>query len=107
MKTRPVSLRLAEREIETLAARATEIGGTPTGIARQLIRAGLAGGDMTNQGERLMLIERRLVVIEQQNQSIVQAAVTQAETLQRLLKMFDALIAALSCGDAAQEAEPS
>lgn len=106
MKTRPVSLRLTAPEFETLKARAADVGGTPTGVARQMIRAALASGDAARQGERLMLIERRMVVIEHQNQSIAQTAEAQAETLQRLLKMFNALIAALSSGDVADEAGP-
>ena len=57
MKSRPISLRLTEREIETLEARAVDVGGTPTGVARHLIRAGLAGGDAAAQGERLIMVE--------------------------------------------------
>lgn len=96
MKTRPISLRLTAPEIETLAARAIELGGTATGVARQLIRAGLAGGDAAAQGARLMQIERRLTAVDQQCQALVRASETDAQALRRLAAMFDALIATLS-----------
>lgn len=44
-ETRPVSLRLAPRHIEQLKARAHTVSGTLTGVARELILTGLAGGD--------------------------------------------------------------
>ena len=62
--TRPVSLRLALRDIEQLQARAVIVSGTATGIARELILTGLAGGDNKALADRLMLIERRLVILE-------------------------------------------
>jgi hypothetical protein len=40
-----VSIRLTGAEIEQLQARAYAVSGTMTGIARDLIRCGLAGGD--------------------------------------------------------------
>ena len=41
----PVSLRLAMRDIEQLKTRARRVSGTLTGIVRELIVTGLAGGD--------------------------------------------------------------
>jgi hypothetical protein len=106
MKSRPVSLRLTEREIEALEARAVDVGGTPTGVARQLIRAGLAGGDAAAHGERLMQIERRLAAVDQQCQAILQLVEVEAQGLRRLSAMFDALIATLSGSDAMDESRP-
>ena len=80
--TRPVSLRLALRDIELLQARAVIVSGTATGIARELILTGLAGGDNKALAERLMLIERRLVALE--------------STGLDLCAKFDALLSALS-----------
>ena len=61
---RPISLRLAPRHIEALKARAHTVSGTLTGVARELILTGLAGGDNKALGERLMQIERRLAALE-------------------------------------------
>ena len=80
--TRPVSLRLSIRDIEQLQARALIVSGTATGIARELILTGLAGGDNKALAERLMLIERRLVALE--------------STVRDLCAKFDALLSALS-----------
>ena len=62
--TRPVSLRLAPRDIEQLKARAHTVSGTLTGVARELILTGLAGGDNKALAERLTQIERRLAALE-------------------------------------------
>ncbi len=62
--TRPISLRLARRDIEQLKARAHTVSGTLTGVARGLILTGLAGGDIKALAERLMGIERRLGALE-------------------------------------------
>jgi hypothetical protein len=62
--TRPISLRLARCHIEQLKARAFTVSGTLTGVARELIVTGLAGGDNKAQAERLMQIERRLTALE-------------------------------------------
>ena len=80
--TRPVSLRLALRDIEQLQARAVIVSGTATGIARELILTGLAGGDNKALADRLMLIERRLVALE--------------ATVRDLCAKFEALLSALS-----------
>jgi hypothetical protein len=56
--TKPVSIRLTEPEIEQLQAQAYSRPATVTGVARDLIRAGLTGGDNKAQADRLMQIER-------------------------------------------------
>jgi hypothetical protein len=98
-KTKPVSLRLTLAEFEQLQARAYPLSASPTGIARDLIRTGLAGGDNKALADRLMMIERRIAAIEQQNRDM--SARTQAidESTRSLLAMFDALLRALT-GDA-------
>ena len=80
-KTKPVSIRLARSEINQLQARAYTLSASVTGVARDLIRTGLAGGDNKALADRLMLIGRRIVALEQQSeetharvQSIDQAA---------------------------------
>jgi hypothetical protein len=67
-KTKPVSIRLARSEINQLQARAYTLSASVTGVARELIRTGLAGGDNKALADRLMLIERRLAALEQQSQ---------------------------------------
>src|SRR6266571_9172961 len=67
-RTKPVSIRLAKSEIDQLQARAYSLSASVTGIARDLIRIGLAGGDNKALADRLMMIERRIVAIEQQGQ---------------------------------------
>jgi len=62
--TQPISLRLARRDIEQLKARAHTVSGTLTGVARQLILAGLAGGDNRALADQLVHIERRLAALE-------------------------------------------
>ncbi len=62
-KTKPVSLRLTLAEFEQLQARAYPLSASPTGIARDLIRTGLAGGDNKALAHRLMMIERRIAAI--------------------------------------------
>ena len=52
--TQPISLRLARRDIELLKARAHTVSGTLTGVARELILTGLAGGDNKALAERLL-----------------------------------------------------
>jgi hypothetical protein len=44
-KTRPISIRLAASEIEQLHARAHRLSANISGVARDLIRTGLADGD--------------------------------------------------------------
>ena len=95
-KTKPISIRLAKGDIGQLQARAHTLSASVTGVARELIRTGLAGGDNKALADRLMLIERRIVTLEQQGlethariQSIDQAS-------RDLLAMFEALLKALT-----------
>jgi hypothetical protein len=95
-KTRPVSIRLTKDEIDQLQARAYTLSASITGVARDLIRSGLAGGDGKAVADRLMQIERRLVALEQQGQETL----AQIQSIDRgthdLLAMFEALLNALS-----------
>jgi hypothetical protein len=95
-KTKPVCIRLTVAEIDQLRARAYGLSATVTGVARDLIRAGLAGGDNKALADRLMLIERRLVALEQQGREaqVKTQAIDQATC--DLLSMFDSLLKALT-----------
>jgi hypothetical protein len=95
-KTKPVSIRLAPAEIEQLQARAYTLSASITGIARDLIRTGLAGGDNKALADRLMLIERRIVALEQQGREIHATAQSIDQAARDLLAMFDALLKALT-----------
>jgi len=94
--TQPLSIRLATSDIDHLAERARRISGTPTGVARELIRAGLTDGDPFTQAERLLKIERRLAAVAQDVQAVLNAATAQAEAATRVETMFDDLLRALS-----------
>lgn len=95
-KTKPVSIRLAPAEIEQLQARAYTLSASITGIARDLIRTGLAGGDNKALADRLMLIERRIVALEQQGRETHTKALSIDQAARDLLAMFDALLKALT-----------
>ncbi|WP_041801340.1 hypothetical protein [Rhodopseudomonas palustris] len=95
-KTKPVSIRLAKSEIDQLHARAYTLSASITGVARDLIRTGLAGGDNRALADRLMLIERRLVALEQQDQEISAVVQSIDRTARDLLAMFEALLKALT-----------
>lgn len=95
-KTKPVSLRLTLAEIEQLQARAYALMASPTGVARDLIRTGLAGGDNKALADRLMLIERRLAAMEQQSRETHAKAHASDQAARDLLAMFDALLKALT-----------
>ncbi len=95
-KTKPVSIRLAKSEIDQLQARAYTLSASITGVARDLIRTGLAGGDNKALADRLMLIERRLVILEQQGQEISALVQSTDRTARDLLAMFEALLKALT-----------
>ncbi len=99
--TRPVSVRLATREVERLKARAHVVSGTVAGIARELIVTGLAGGDNKALADRLLLIERRLIVLE----GLARTAAERSERIETLAReqrtKFDALLNALTSGDGA------
>jgi hypothetical protein len=95
-RTKPVSLRLALRDIEQLEARAFTVSGTATGIARDLILTGLAGGDNKALADRLMLIERRLVAVEGFARDLSQQSARIEAATQDIRTKFDALLNALS-----------
>lgn len=102
--TRPLSIRLATKDIEHLAERAKRISGTPTGVARELIRSGLSDGDPFTQAERLLKIERKLAVLGQNLQLVAKSSSENNGTLVRVETMFDELLRALS-GEALVEGE--
>jgi hypothetical protein len=94
--TRPVSIRLTATEIEQLQARAYAVSATATGIARDLIRSGLAGGDNGSIADRLMRIERRIVALEQQGRDTSERVQAIERSARDLLAMFEALLKALT-----------
>jgi hypothetical protein len=95
-KTKPVSMRLAQSEIEQLHSRAHTLSASISGVARDLIRTGLAGGDNKGMADRLMRIERRLVALEQQGQETNARVESIDQAARDLLAMFEALLKALS-----------
>lgn len=95
-KTKPVSMRLAKSEVEQLHARAHTLSATIAGVARDLIRTGLAGGDNKAIADRLTRIERRLVALEQQGQETNAQLQSVDKAARDLLAMFEALLKALS-----------
>ena len=95
-KTKPISIRLAKGEIDQLQARAYSLSGNVTGVARDLIRTGLAGGDNKALADRLLLIERRLVALEQQGQETHALIQSIDQAARDLLAMFEALLKALT-----------
>jgi hypothetical protein len=97
----PVSLRLATREIEQLKARAHRVSGTLTAIARELIVTGLAGGDNKALAERLMIIERRLVVLEGLARDVNDRSARIEAMARDQRAKFDALLNALSSEEGA------
>jgi hypothetical protein len=95
-KIKNVSIRLARSEINQLQARAYALSASVTGVARELIRTGLAGGDNKALADRLMLIERRIVALEQQGQETHALIQSIDEAARDLLAMFEALLKALT-----------
>jgi hypothetical protein len=95
-KTKPISIRLTRSEIDQLQARAYSLSATITGIARDLIRTGLVGGDNKALADRLMLIERRIVALEQQGQETHARVQSIDQSARDLLTMFEALLKALT-----------
>ncbi|MEH6808148.1 MAG: hypothetical protein V7651_04805 [Hyphomonas oceanitis] len=93
--TRPLSIRLAASDIDQLTARARRISGTPTGVARELIRSGLTDGDPFTQADRLLKIERRLAVLSQDLRGVMTATDGHSHSLGQIEAMFDALLKAL------------
>jgi len=98
---RPISLRLAPRHIEALKARAHTVSGTLTGVARELILTGLAGGDSKALAERLLQIERRLAALEGLAREVSETARHIESVTGELRDKFDALLNALSSGEGA------
>lgn len=94
--TKLVSIRLKASDIEKLQARAFTLSAKVSGVARDLILTGLAGGDQRALAHRLMLIERRLTAIEQLSQDSRIQAQSVDKASQELLAMFDALLQALT-----------
>src|SRR5882762_10222848 len=81
---------------DQLQPRAYTLSASVTGIARDLIRTGLAGGDNKALADRLMLIERRIVALEQQGRETSAKAHSTDQAARDLLAMFDALLKALT-----------
>jgi hypothetical protein len=94
---------LTKGEIEQLYTRAHTLSATVSGVARDLIRTGLAGGDNRALADRLMRIERRLVALEQQGQETNARLESIDKAARDLLAMFEALLKALS-GDSSGRA---
>jgi hypothetical protein len=94
--TRPLSIRLLESDIEELCQRARRISGTPTGVARELIRSGLSDGDPFEQANRLLNIERKLAIVTQDMLSSKSAQTELRAAAARIEKMFEQLLLALS-----------
>lgn len=94
--SRPISVRLAMREVERLQARAHIVCGTLAGVARELIVTGLAGGDNKALADRLMMIERRLVALEGIARDAAETLARIDATTADLRAKFDALLSALS-----------
>ena len=99
--TQPISLRLAPADIERLQARAHVLSGTITGIARDLILTGLAGGDNKALADRLMAVERRLAGLEGLIGDVGRQTERIDATARELRAKFDALLTALSSSDGA------
>ncbi|WP_316204174.1 hypothetical protein [Bradyrhizobium sp. SZCCHNS3051] len=95
-KTRLISVRLAASEIEKIHARAQGLSASITGVARDLIRTGLAGGDNKTLADRLMRIERRIAALEQQSQETYAQVQSTDKAARDLLAMFEALLKALT-----------
>jgi hypothetical protein len=91
-----VSLELTSTDIEQLQARAYTLSASITGIARHLIQTGLAGGDNKALADRLMLIERRIVALEQLARETHLKAQSINQAARDLLAKFDALLEALT-----------
>jgi hypothetical protein len=95
-KTKPISIRLAAGEIEQIYARAHRLSANISGVARDLICTGLAGGDNKALADRLMRIERRIVALEQQGHETHMRVQSIDKTACDLLAMFEALLKALT-----------
>jgi hypothetical protein len=72
------------------------VSGTLTGVARQLILTGLAGGDNKALAERLMAVERRLAALESLARELSEGGRSITAVTSDLRAKFDALLSALS-----------
>ena len=97
--TQPISLRLAQRDIEQLKARAHTVSGTLTGVARALILTGLAGGDNKALAVRLMETERRLAALEGLAREVSETTRHIDSVTGELRAKFDALLNALTSAE--------
>lgn len=95
-KTKPISIRLTEAEVEQLQARAHTLSANITAVARDLIRTGLVDGDGQALAERLMLLERRMVALEHQGRDTNEKVQSADKASRDLLRMFDELLKVLS-----------
>jgi hypothetical protein len=77
------------------------VSGTLTGVARELILTGLAGGDNSAVTERLLQIERRLAALEGLMRDLSETARQIDVATGELRAKFDALLNALSSGEGA------
>ena len=97
--SQPISFRLAPAGIDRLQARAHVLTGSITGVARDLILTGLAGGDNKALADRMMAVERRLAALE----GLTANAGRQGDRIEAaardLRAKFDALLTALSSND--------
>lgn len=100
--TRPISIRLPEADHARLSDQAKRLSGTPSALARELIRSGLAGNDPAAQAERLLKIERRLAAISQDVTVVIQSTDRQAQSVGHIETMFHQLLRALA-GDTVKE----
>lgn len=94
--TRPISIRLPEADHVRLAEHATRLSGTPSALARELIRSGLAGNDPGALAERLLKIERRIAAISQDVAVVIQSTDRQLQSVGHIETMFHQLLWALA-----------
>jgi hypothetical protein len=95
-KIKSVLIEMTTAEFEQLQARAYPKSANVTDIAHELICAGLTGADNKALAERLMMIERRIVAIEQQVRDLCARTQSIDQSAGRLLAMFEALLKALT-----------
>jgi hypothetical protein len=98
-KTYPLSIRLTRSEREQLAARAHLLSANTNSVARELIRAGLAGGNYRSLAEQLRQLERRMVVMEQRSETIDRRTAGTEKAAEKILAMFADLLKALTEGE--------
>ncbi|WP_417624037.1 hypothetical protein [Paremcibacter congregatus] len=94
--TKPISIRLAQGEIEQLQARALTLSSTVTAVARHMIRTGLEEGDRRTLARRVMQIERRMAALEQATRENNNLLLQLKDPTDNLLVMFEALLQTLT-----------